>query len=481
MKICPKCGTSLDDDKKKCYMCGADLVVTAPTNFGDSFDAQIGATVISNQQNVYNNMNQNFNTNQNMGMSPDMNSNFNSNVGMNSSGFNGVNAQDFNNFSNQTDDYNTNMTNSGADFFNNSPKEPNNEGLNSLNSMQFDTRTPLEKMFSGNKAFKSKDELNNDLAQKKAQSGPMMPKQPPISNGPGPMQQPNNSRPQMNFTAQPSPPQNNVPNNPINQFINQQPNNPFPTEEPKKAKTKRSLFSKKKEPETEQDLFNRLVGPKEEDNIKPFKKKQQGINWKKELDEMNPTTKVKKNPFQKTGAYFGMLMNAAIFVAVVIGIFAVYFIFFKPDEVSNFGNLTYTIDEKFVLKNEDSHSRYYTYGDNCAIQVKYGATDNNDIGFISNYFDSVKEQYKAEDGYLTQSETLNIGENNWSSLSILTIAPNPAEDGGTQTIVKYRYVSIIYKGNYYQVVYANNDNNNECSSMYDSMIDSMAFEEPDNY
>lgn len=56
MKKCPKCGTILDDSKKKCYMCGADLLRSSITNFGDSFNEQIGATVTTSQDNVFNNV-----------------------------------------------------------------------------------------------------------------------------------------------------------------------------------------------------------------------------------------------------------------------------------------------------------------------------------------------------------------------------------------------------------------------------------------
>ena len=55
MKKCPKCGTILDDSKTKCYMCGASLGVGGPVSFLDSIDNDIGATVASSQDNVFNN------------------------------------------------------------------------------------------------------------------------------------------------------------------------------------------------------------------------------------------------------------------------------------------------------------------------------------------------------------------------------------------------------------------------------------------
>ena len=56
MKKCPKCGTILDDSKKKCYMCGADLTITASVKeFSSNFDTSIGSTISRGSDNVFNN------------------------------------------------------------------------------------------------------------------------------------------------------------------------------------------------------------------------------------------------------------------------------------------------------------------------------------------------------------------------------------------------------------------------------------------
>ena len=54
MKKCPKCGTILDDSKKKCYMCGSDIQKKNPIDFMAGFDDQIGAAVTKGQDNVFN-------------------------------------------------------------------------------------------------------------------------------------------------------------------------------------------------------------------------------------------------------------------------------------------------------------------------------------------------------------------------------------------------------------------------------------------
>ena len=130
MKKCPKCGTILDDSKKKCYMCGCDLQKNNITNFGDVFDTQIGATVTKGQDNVFNNV---------------------ENISAK------VDDVFSNNSSNNSDATFTNSS-SSADFYKNQ--------MNSLNSMQYDERTALEKIFSGDSRFRSKDEINAEEAMK---------------------------------------------------------------------------------------------------------------------------------------------------------------------------------------------------------------------------------------------------------------------------------------------------------------------------
>ena len=54
MKKCPKCGTILDDSKKKCYMCGTELTKSVGS-FAENFDLKIGAQTSKGQDNVFNN------------------------------------------------------------------------------------------------------------------------------------------------------------------------------------------------------------------------------------------------------------------------------------------------------------------------------------------------------------------------------------------------------------------------------------------
>ena len=56
MKKCPKCGTILDDSKKKCYMCGATLTQSQSVkDFSSNFDRDVGAATTRVSDNVFNN------------------------------------------------------------------------------------------------------------------------------------------------------------------------------------------------------------------------------------------------------------------------------------------------------------------------------------------------------------------------------------------------------------------------------------------
>ena len=53
MKKCPNCGTVLDDDKKRCYMCGEPLNGEKnPTSFFDAITNNIGATVSNSPDSI---------------------------------------------------------------------------------------------------------------------------------------------------------------------------------------------------------------------------------------------------------------------------------------------------------------------------------------------------------------------------------------------------------------------------------------------
>lgn len=447
MKRCPKCGTVLDDDKKRCYMCGTDLLKSSITQFGESFDAQIGAAVTTSQDNVFNNVN-------------DINANLNDAVG------------------NSNPDMST-FTSSGADFYNNN--------LNDLNSMQYDNRTAIEKIFSGNQRFKCKHEINAEVAMKKTNK---------IVDKPKNTSNMNSATGMDSFNG----PDQSISNNSIsNNLVNTNPfdnsvGNPFAgsqnssSVDSSNTSSFTGMLNVNKEnigrPDlmpplaSQQNNINKEFLPPDVTNTinKPVKEKKKidfsSIKWGDNL---------KKSKIDNGEGFHvdvSLVLNTACFIVFIVGVIFVYFKLIKPKNNNDlsFGGLYYKINEKFVLKNEDSGNRFYRYGEDCSLQISFG-TNYDSNNSTSKYFENIKEQFSNEDGYITQDSKLDIQGNKWDSLEVLQIEKNDSSATGAQPRIKYRYVSIVYKGNYYRINFSNTKSNNECSAMYDEVVNSMEFKQ----
>ncbi len=383
MKKCPKCGTILDDSKKKCYMCGADLLRSSITNFGDSFNEQIGATVTTSQDNVFNNV-------ENITAKVD----------------DVVSNNDNATFSQQS---------SSVDFFKNE--------MSGLNSLQYDDRTPLEKIFTNDSKYREKDEIDAESAMKNNNQSPI------IQNNPSPPTGP--------FVP---PADNNVPVTDIN---NQN---------------------------ATVNLVDTLTKKKKEKKVNPQ------INWGNNL------TKANEGGFwdfknKKSGISMSFIVNTACFILFVVGIVFVYFNFIKSKDNGNssFGGLNYKLDEKFELKSDNANSRYYINGDNCTIRINYGAASGGD-GFIESYYEGIKSTYENQPGYTTVTEKMQINGNVWSELNVVEIKGDSNNSSGYTTATKFRHTSIVYNANFYDIVYTNLDNDSECTAMYKKFTSSLTFD-----
>lgn len=387
MKKCPKCGTILDDSKKKCYMCGADLLRSSITNFGDSFNEQIGATVTKSQDNVFNNVD---------------------NI---TSKIDDVVSND-----NSNDNMTFSQSASSADFFKND--------LNGLNSLKYDERSALEKIFSNDSNFGGNTEVDASEAIKNNNQEPL--NQDNISFG--------NSIPQnMDFNSTNSNNINNESNFVSNDYVEQSGNKP--AEKPK-------------------------------------------INWGNNLTNSgNKEVFNFRDKVSKRKINVSFIVNTACFLLFLVGMGYIFFTYIKPRSGgdSSFGGLNYTIDSNFELKTDNSNNRYYTKGNNCSIRINYGAANNSD-GFIESYFEGIKETYQNQEGYTTSTEKMQINGNMWSELNIIELKDNSSSSQGYATLVKYRHVSIVYNSNFYDIVFTNLDDDGECSTMYTDFVNSLSFD-----
>lgn len=172
---------------------------------------------------------------------------------------------------------------------------------------------------------------------------------------------------------------------------------------------------------------------------------------------------------------FNLIFNI-LSVVLCLGLIVFgYFRFVKPknDEKNvTLGKLSYVMSSKMNLTQDDKYNKYYAKGDSCAIKVSYGQTADVD-GFVDNYFDQIREEYSKDNSHLTRSDQYKLNGYTWDALSVLEMVSNPASTGGFSTITKYRYISIVEDGNYYTVVFANTENDGECSSIYEEFINTL--------
>lgn len=356
MKKCPQCGTILEETKKKCYMCGAELEKRSfALDFGDTFDEQIGATVTSGQNNALNN------------------------VGSVMSGAEG-----------------TISNNANQVTFANSMNavEEVQESVANIPS-KYDNRTAIEKIFSTDARYKQDALEFNKGAQDDFSNNPQC------------------------FDSAPM-----VPLPPTN------------VEEEEKSK-----------------------------------KKKPAINWGSNL----------KNSYEdegssgKKGITFATIFNIFSVIVFLVCVIFLYFKFVAKDEkptIEQFGGLTYEINPDFILESEAGRARYYTYGAACALKVSYGPTVESS-GFLDNYFEQVKAANKNSQTTVTE---MSINGNSWTEIRVFNFEQNAASQNGYAEVLRYKYVAIVHKGNFYDIVFANDKDDNKCAAMFDKFQQSLVLE-----
>lgn len=371
MKKCPQCGTILEETKKKCYMCGAELQKKSFVDFGDAFDEQIGATITSGQDNVFNNV-------------TSVVSGVDNNVGGNAGQVTFSNAM--------------------------SSAQELQDSVGDNAPHQYDNRTAIEKIFSTDARYKNNDDFNMNNAMNQnnqefftapMESGPVMPPPPP--------------------------PEPHVNKN----FINEEVIN-------KKIKEKPAINWG--------------------DNLKG------GLFGKKDNDEEG----------EKKGFKFSLNtvfnIGSVLFFIVAVVFLYVKFVDSKDvEEKQKIAGLNYQISEDFDFKGDSGPSRYYTYGPACALRINYGATVDAS-GFLDNYFLSVKEANKDA---ITRTNEIKVNGNTWSEVTVLDLKENAAVANGYAEVIKYKYVAIVHKGNFYDIVFANDDENTQCLAMFEKFMRSL--------
>ncbi len=354
MKKCPQCGTILEETKKKCYMCGAELQKTLFGDFGDTFDEQIGATVTNGQNNAFNNVG-------------------NVMAGANGAISNGSSQVTFSNSVNSAEEIQENIA----------PNLP----------AKYDNRTAIEKIFSTDARYKQ------DALQ---------------FNGSG---------------------NDDFSNNP--QCFTSEPMVPLPPTAP-------PVLDDKK-------------------NEKP------SINWGNNLKNSYVDN---EEPRSKKKFSFATLFNVLSVIIFFVTVIFLYFKFLAPKDeptLQEFGGLSYEISPDFILESEAGRAIYYTYGSACALRISYGVTAEPQ-GFLDSYFEQVK---MANSNSKTSLTEMSINGNSWTEIRVFDFEQNAAAQNGFAEVLKYKYVAIVHKGNFYDIVFANDKDDNKCAAMFDKFQQSL--------
>ena len=296
-------------------------------------------------------------------------------------------------------------------------KDEVGEGFTSV----FDNRTAIEKIFSNDSRFKNNDEFNMNSAM-----------------------QENN---QEFFNA----PINTATNTPVedNQPTVELP----PPVHANKNFINEEVINKEEKPKINwgDNLKGGLFGKKDK-NDEIENKESLGINLK-----------------------LNTIFNIGSVVFFIVAVVFLYFKFLAPGEVeekTKFAGLSYKISDGFDYKGESGPSRYYTYGSACALRINYGATVDEG-GFLDNYFESVKA---ANENSTTKRSEIRVNGNTWTEISVLDFIENAAAANGYAEVLKYKYIAIVHKGNFYDIVFANDNNDSKCASMFDKFTKSLELE-----
>ncbi len=446
MRKCPKCGTILDDTKRKCYMCGSDIQLKTQIDFLNGFDDQVGAAVTKSQDNVFNSV-------------PDIS----------------VKLDDV--MPKAEENVTFTSSSNSADVFKNQ--------LNNLNSMQYDERTAIEKIFTTDSRFRNKDEINAEEAMKKNPKKEV--EENPFFSGTNTtnvvssenVQQEN---PFKDNGLEQNPFQNNVNNQTNNDTLFQQMGNDSMQQQmipPMNQQLNQSMQQTQIVQNNQQPVMP--VAPVVKEKKKKNKKKKEipSINWGNNLTNNSDNFSFKflngnKNKFKVSPSF---IFNTVCFVLFASALIFMYFKFRNdPDKtgIVELGGLSYKIDAKFNLKDNENFTKYYTHGDNCVVRISFSKT-SDPVGFMENYFDKVQEEYNTENGYITQRNELKLNGNTWAEITVAEFKDNPAATGGYGIFPKYKFVTMVYESNFYEIRYVNLDNDSTCSAMYDDLLESLEF------
>ncbi len=184
------------------------------------------------------------------------------------------------------------------------------------------------------------------------------------------------------------------------------------------------------------------------------------------------------------------LINTILIIGVIALVSFIGFKYYehksKPPVVEPIiQNLYFRVDEGFESVNGGGQGKvtYIKSGDKgnaCSISVSYGASTTGD--HVKELFDAKKEALEPEldssgnvvnklDVYTAQDSSMSLKNVTWYYLNIFYRPSLNSEP----TLLRYKYLTSLYKGYYYDIELINNSNDVSCSASLDNFVGSLEF------
>lgn len=183
------------------------------------------------------------------------------------------------------------------------------------------------------------------------------------------------------------------------------------------------------------------------------------------------------------------IINAVLIVLLfaLIGFIGIRYYNSKNKEVALepvFSNLYYVIDESLVATSSSNNTMTYSKsgekGNACSITITYGTSTSGD--HVQSFFTERKTALAPEldtsanvvnslDIYTSSEGSLVLDETTWYYLNIFY----QKDETSDATLLRYKYLTSMYKGYYYDIELVNNSNDSLCNASLDNFARSLKF------
>ena len=504
MKKCPKCGTILDDSKKKCYMCGTNLSLsTSVSDFSSNFNDEIGSSVSKGSDNVFNN-----------GKDIDIDSRDIVDGDINNNGsFFSHNSSSRDYFGGEINKLNSEGVRKSGKFskrkeertkdkFFSKPKEEpvtiSNERIpqnmmesiieknteSRIKKQEFtapveENRTIKSNIIMEEKrkeealpdAFKSFNSFNDEKTLERT-------KELKKTNDFFSFDSSNNKNNSNSNTNTSIYNNSNVNNNTNNSIYN---NNSSSFNNNKNSNNSNnnsfsSAFS----------FYNENNNNSKNDSKKDNKKESNSFETQQDFSKMKEKRNVdwgnsakRKINRAKTDVkeLFRSIINISgliIFIALMV---FVYFKFLRTDKYDQLSGLKFRVPATFKQVKKDSMSKTFEsekIGDECTIKISSGVVESD--SYAEDYFRYVREMFaKGEEDVTFSHESLKINGNIWQSEKVIFLPKNQTDVSAEKIIPRYSYSLMFYNGSFFNVTYVNIKEDKDCDTNFKNFMNSLEF------